>query len=96
VPDYREITITIVEGEEVAVVWTNLPRYARRLLKLGAKVIYGDPRCPSGAGVRLECPEAWFYPRKRRVGGAGRGNLEALRKAQAQRRDSMNEGPKEG
>lgn len=79
VPDYREITITIVEGEEVAVVWTNIPKYIRRLQKLGAKVISGDPRGPGG--VRLECPETWFYPRKRRVGGGGKGNMAALQTA---------------
>jgi len=92
VPDYREITITIVEGEEVAAVWTSIPRYARRLLKLGATRVAGEIQ----TGIFLTCPEAWFYPRKRRVGGVGKGNIAALQKHRLQRSGSTNETPKEG
>lgn len=91
-PDYREITITIVEGEEMAGVWTNIPKYARRLQKLGAKVVGGE----ISTGMTLECPEAWFYPRKRRVGRVGGGNMEGLRKARLKRSSSTNASPKEG
>ena len=64
-PDYREVTINIVEGEAVAYVWTNIPKYARRILKLG-----GQPQVKRGEGF-LIAPVGLFWPRKRRVGRPG-------------------------
>jgi hypothetical protein len=65
-PDYKEVTITIVEGENTARVWTNIRRWQGALKRLGAKP---DPQ-KQATGEWFTCPQEWFWPRrKRRVKG---------------------------
>jgi hypothetical protein len=62
-PDYREITITITDGDETAHIWTCISKYRNRLLKLGATETRRDKH-----GSFLTAPAAWFWPRKQRRG----------------------------
>lgn len=63
--DYREITITITEGEDIAYVWTNIPAWRKRILKLG-----GVEKENVG-GQFIHAPAAIFWPRRRRQGKEG-------------------------
>ena len=73
-PDYKEITITITEGEPVAFVWTNIRRWKGRLERLGAKLVKDGP-----AGSRYTCPAEWFWPRRKRKATGGRPFLPKQR-----------------
>jgi len=71
-PDYKEVTITIVEGENTARVWTNIRRWQGALKRLGAK-----PTGTQAEGQWFTVPQEWFWPRrKRRVSPKVAGNLK--------------------
>lgn len=77
-PDYKEVTITIVEGEKTARVWTNIRRWHSAFKRLGIK-----PDGNQALGCWYTCPAEWFWPRRKRRAPAGmadrlkRGKLPA-------------------
>ena len=87
-PDYKEVTITIVEGEPTARVWTNIRRWQGALRRLGAKP---DPN-KQATGEWFTCPAEWFWPRRKRRTAPGHADRLRRQKTPTERASYAKEG----